>query len=378
MRSNPTCQHTPTRGYQGTVLIHGSLGTGAFSNSPALYLQFNVPPDPHGSTSPCSWHGIGDPIPLPLTDLANRLDRLKNKAEVRQKLNQVLIDAYEGSALSTILRVLVWCLAFQFWVGLYLNRALRYHHCSPQELLVDFLPFRTAFSLSVRSLFPSSLCLSFCCLLILIFSSCSGPASQTVPKSLRPSRSSRKIVFGRSVFWIRLLVYLVSWVLSWLPVLTCLCEGHFVADAIDWTALQRVALTRSGLLSLDSPDRVQQSLPRWLIPPGAPLCRVSDPPLLYTAPSKLSFRPMRTRQVPAGDVETLRFFNSLAYASRTCFSGDETQVWLGDLRVVLLCGVVFVFGCWRSICLMILANWARRTFGSLALPDCTAKAPLLE
>ena len=65
MRSNPTCQHTPTRGYQGTVLIHGSLGTGAFSNSPALYTQFNVPPDPLGSTSPCCAHGIGDPIPLP-------------------------------------------------------------------------------------------------------------------------------------------------------------------------------------------------------------------------------------------------------------------------------------------------------------------------
>ena len=47
------------------MLIHGSLGTGAFSNSPALYRQFNVPPDPLGSTSPCSEHGIGDPIPLP-------------------------------------------------------------------------------------------------------------------------------------------------------------------------------------------------------------------------------------------------------------------------------------------------------------------------
>ena len=43
MRSNPTCQHTPTRGYQGTVLIHGSLGTGAFSNSPALYTSFTSP-----------------------------------------------------------------------------------------------------------------------------------------------------------------------------------------------------------------------------------------------------------------------------------------------------------------------------------------------
>ena len=68
MRSNPTCQHTPTRGYQGTVLIHGSLGTGAFSNSPALYQQFNVPPDPLGSTSPCLGHGIGDPIVAPVGD----------------------------------------------------------------------------------------------------------------------------------------------------------------------------------------------------------------------------------------------------------------------------------------------------------------------
>ena len=31
-----------------------------------------------------------------LTDLANRLDRLKNEPEVRQKLNQVLMDAYEA------------------------------------------------------------------------------------------------------------------------------------------------------------------------------------------------------------------------------------------------------------------------------------------
>ena len=31
-----------------------------------------------------------------LTDLANRLDRLRNEPEVRQKLNQVLMDAYEA------------------------------------------------------------------------------------------------------------------------------------------------------------------------------------------------------------------------------------------------------------------------------------------
>ena len=28
-KPSDACQHTPTRGYQGTVLIHGSLGTGA-------------------------------------------------------------------------------------------------------------------------------------------------------------------------------------------------------------------------------------------------------------------------------------------------------------------------------------------------------------
>ena len=64
MRSNPTCQHTPTRGYQGTVLIHGSQGRGPTA-TPLRYAQFNVPPDPLGSTSPCCTHGIGDPIPLP-------------------------------------------------------------------------------------------------------------------------------------------------------------------------------------------------------------------------------------------------------------------------------------------------------------------------
>ena len=47
------------------MFIHGSIGTEAISNSPALKPQFNVPPDPHGSTPPCSGRGIGDPIPLP-------------------------------------------------------------------------------------------------------------------------------------------------------------------------------------------------------------------------------------------------------------------------------------------------------------------------
>ena len=63
MWGHPTCQLTPTRGYQGTVLIHGSIGTGAFSNSPALYAPLNVPPDPHGSTSPCYGPPLTDPNP---------------------------------------------------------------------------------------------------------------------------------------------------------------------------------------------------------------------------------------------------------------------------------------------------------------------------
>ena len=40
-----------------------------------------------------------------------------------------------------------------------------------------------------------------------------------------------------------------------------------------------------------------------------------------------------------------------------CFLGDETQVWLGDLRVVSFCGVVFV--CCDLICLCIGAGQLR-------------------
>ena len=46
------------------MFIHGSLGTGALSNSPALYVQFNVFSDPHGSTSPCSAHASDGPQPV--------------------------------------------------------------------------------------------------------------------------------------------------------------------------------------------------------------------------------------------------------------------------------------------------------------------------
>ena len=49
------------------MFIHGSLGTGAFSNSPALNGQFNVPPDPLGSTSPCSAHASDGPQPVRAT-----------------------------------------------------------------------------------------------------------------------------------------------------------------------------------------------------------------------------------------------------------------------------------------------------------------------
>ena len=65
MRSNPTCQHTPTRGYQGTVLIHGSLGTGAFSNSPALYWSLTSPRTLSGPPPPVGHMVLGTPSPYP-------------------------------------------------------------------------------------------------------------------------------------------------------------------------------------------------------------------------------------------------------------------------------------------------------------------------
>ena len=45
MRSNPTCQHTPTRGYQGTVFNSRFVREGAYSNSPALCSSL-TPPGP--------------------------------------------------------------------------------------------------------------------------------------------------------------------------------------------------------------------------------------------------------------------------------------------------------------------------------------------
>ena len=65
MRSNPTCQHTPTRGYQGTVSIHGSLGTGAFSNSPALYDSLTSPRTLSGPPPPVLHMVLGTPSPYP-------------------------------------------------------------------------------------------------------------------------------------------------------------------------------------------------------------------------------------------------------------------------------------------------------------------------
>ena len=75
MRSKPTCQHTPTRGYQGTVLIHGSLGTGAFSNSPALYSSLTSP-GPSRVHLPLLCTCIGDPIPYPCTGICGSTSAL--------------------------------------------------------------------------------------------------------------------------------------------------------------------------------------------------------------------------------------------------------------------------------------------------------------
>ena len=55
--------YTPTRLYHSIMFIHDSLGTGAFSNSPALYCVFNVPPDPRGPTAACWRHPSGSLSP---------------------------------------------------------------------------------------------------------------------------------------------------------------------------------------------------------------------------------------------------------------------------------------------------------------------------
>ena len=70
MRSNPTCQHTPTRGYQGTVLIHGSLGTGVFSNSPALYLSLTSLRTLSGPPPPVFDMVLGTPSPYPSKEVS--------------------------------------------------------------------------------------------------------------------------------------------------------------------------------------------------------------------------------------------------------------------------------------------------------------------
>ena len=41
-----------------SCLIHDSLDTEAFSISSGTILRFNVPPDPHGSTSACYWDSL--------------------------------------------------------------------------------------------------------------------------------------------------------------------------------------------------------------------------------------------------------------------------------------------------------------------------------
>ena len=64
MRSNPTCQHTRTRGYQGTVLIHGSLGTEAQQLTSAIH-QFNVPRTLSGPPPPVQDMVLGTPSPYP-------------------------------------------------------------------------------------------------------------------------------------------------------------------------------------------------------------------------------------------------------------------------------------------------------------------------
>ena len=63
-QSSPT--NAPTRRYHSRMLIRPSLGTRAFSISPALYCKFNVPPDPRGPTAACSRLASGSLPPLPI------------------------------------------------------------------------------------------------------------------------------------------------------------------------------------------------------------------------------------------------------------------------------------------------------------------------
>ena len=63
MWGHPTCQLTPTREYQDTVFIHGSLGTGAFSNSPALYNRLTSPRTLSGPPLPVQRMPLTGPNP---------------------------------------------------------------------------------------------------------------------------------------------------------------------------------------------------------------------------------------------------------------------------------------------------------------------------
>ena len=85
MRSNPTCQHTPTRGYQGTVLIHGSLGTGAFSNSPALNPSLTSPRTLSGPPLPVARTVLGTPRRRNLKPEQNQKKKLDEKDAVKKR-----------------------------------------------------------------------------------------------------------------------------------------------------------------------------------------------------------------------------------------------------------------------------------------------------
>ena len=100
----PTSQHTPTRENQGTVSVHGSLGTGVFSVTPALYLSLMVTMDPidvdchnqligylpAGSRSGGLSHE--QPLSLPKTMVADRLKGVRR----RQQSSLVLLVAQQG------------------------------------------------------------------------------------------------------------------------------------------------------------------------------------------------------------------------------------------------------------------------------------------
>ena len=61
----PTSQHTPTREGRGTVSVHGSLGTGVFSVTPALYCSLTSPRTLAGPPLPVLRMPLGGPQPPP-------------------------------------------------------------------------------------------------------------------------------------------------------------------------------------------------------------------------------------------------------------------------------------------------------------------------